>query len=522
MSVVWFKRDLRVVDHEPLVRAAEAGPVIGLYVYEPEVIDAAEHDGCHLRFVNQSLAELREALRGLGGELILARGEVTGVLDRLREAVAFDGLWSHEETGLGATYERDKRVKAWAKRRGVRWVELPQHGVVRVLKTRDGWAKKWLKRMAVAPFAKPTRIEPWPAEAMGGIAVGEILDEASLGVEASTKTEAQPGGREVGLDLLGSFLTERGRDYQRAMSSPVEGEWACSQMSPHLAYGTVSLREAHHAAQGRLLELKGKRGEATEWRRSVNSFAKRLRWQSHFIQKLEDEPAIEFRNMHRAYDGLREEDLRQWTDRDHQRFEAWCAGRTGYPMVDACMRCLHRTGWINFRVRAMLMSFASYHLWLHWRHTAPFLARQFLDFEPGIHYSQCQMQSGTTGINTVRIYSPIKQALDQDPEGVFIRRWVPELERMPVEYLSQPERCPEMTQAMAGCVVGEDYPGPVVDHKEAYREAQRRMFAVRGSAAARRESKRVYLKHGSRKRPGDRRMPSGDDRGGATEQVDVA
>ena len=100
------------------------------------------------------------------------------------------------------------------------------------------------------------------------------------------------------------------------------------------------------------------------------------------MQKLEDEPEIEFRNFNRAYDGLREDEF------NDEYFEAWCHGRTGYPMVDACMRALHQTGWINFRMRAMLVSFASYHLWLHWRQPALYLARLFLDYEPGIHYSQ--------------------------------------------------------------------------------------------------------------------------------------
>ncbi|MEM1027033.1 MAG: FAD-binding domain-containing protein, partial [Planctomycetota bacterium] len=319
------------------------------------------------------------------------------------------------------------------------------------------------------------------------------------------------GGADEAHGLLNSFLYERGEDYTRAMSSPVDGWDACSRLSPHFAHGTLSVRQAYHAARIRAAELKGRRGEAPKrWRSAVASFEKRLRWRDHFTQKLEDEPALEFRNLHRAYDGMRTEDPADWTPEEAERFAAFVRGRTGYPMVDACMRCLAMTGWINFRMRAMLVSFASYHLWLHWKPVGEELARRFVDFEAGIHYPQCQMQSGTTGINTVRIYSPIKQAIDQDPTGVFIRRWIPELASVPDEFVHRPETMPPLTQRMCGVTVGNlaeraDYPSPIVDHAEAVRAAKAKVFAVRGRAESRAEAKRVYMKHGSRRRPTPRK-----------------
>ena len=172
--------------------------------------------------------------------------------------------------------------------------------------------------------------------------------------------------------------------------------------------------------------------------------------------------------MHRAYDGLRP------LVPDAARLAAWTQGETGLPFVDACMRYLTATGWLNFRMRAMLVSVASYHLWLDWRATGHVLARRFTDYEPGIHWSQVQMQSGTTGINTVRIYNPIKQGQDQDPNGLFTRRWVPELRDIPDAYLHEPWKAPN-----AGQVLGALYPHPIVDPQAAARAARDRVWAVR-------------------------------------------
>ncbi len=212
-----------------------------------------------------------------------------------------------------------------------------------------------------------------------------------------------------------------------------------------------------------------------EWKRALAAFLARLHWRDHFIQKLEDEPRIEFENFARAYDGLREPEF------DAERFERWKEGFTGFPFVDACMRMLRQTGWINFRMRAMLVSFAAYDLWLPWRPVALHLARLFTDYEPGIHYSQCQMQSGTTGINTLRIYNPDKQWRDHDPNSEFVRRWVPEFD--------DPRR----------------YPAPIVDHAEAARRARERIYRLRRTLEARAEAEQVKERHGSRKRPPSRR-----------------
>jgi len=169
------------------------------------------------------------------------------------------------------------------------------------------------------------------------------------------------------------------------------------------------------------------------------------------------------------------------------------------PFVDACMRSLIATGWINFRMRAMLMSVASHHLELPWRQSGLHLARLFVDYEPGIHWSQCQMQSGTTGINTIRIYNPIKQGQEHDPDGVFMRRWLPELEAVPLVHLHEPWTMPPFTQMRLGWTIGVDYPNPIVDPVAAARQARDRLWARRRQPGFREQSDAIVERHGSRR-----------------------
>lgn len=480
-QVVWFKRDLRLHDHAPLAQAAAHGPVVALHITEPSLLASDLFDASHAQFIDQSLADLAQALAARGGCLVRRWGEALQVLDALHGATRFTHLWSHEEIGQRLTWDRDRAVLAWCRARGVVWTELPQCGVFRPLHSRNGWAARWDRRMATSPIGAPPRIQA---------AAGVPAQYAPPGLRprhGTPKPLAQPGGERAGSALLQSFLQARGVDYRRGMSSPLSAAHACSRLSPHLAWGTVSLRTMHHAADARAAELKQLQADGApidpRWPGAVASFQGRLRWHCHFMQKLEDAPRIEFQNFARVCDGLRPDVGDPGWRADW--FHAWCDGRTGYPMVDACMRALHASGWINFRMRAMLVSFAAYHLWLHWRQPALFLARQFVDFEPGIHFSQCQMQSGTTGINTLRIYSPT------------------ELARVPAGFVHEPWRMPGGLQQTTGCRIAGDgagsYPPPLVDHASAWRAARERFTAVRNSPAARQEADAIQQRHGSRR-----------------------
>jgi deoxyribodipyrimidine photo-lyase len=501
---VWLKRDLRVADHPALAEAvarARGGAVFAVFLYEPEVLAQPERDASHAGFEHECLVDLEAALGRLGIRLVTRRGEAAAMLEHLRCETGFRLLVAHEETGTGVTYVRDRRVRRWAREAGVEFLELPQTGVVRRLGSRNGWNRLWETRMEADRANVPRSIGRGGLTTVARLATAGVLDCRGLGLPEDTK-DRQRGGERAAGDVLDDFLSSRGRHYSGGISSPLSAPTSCSRLSPYLAFGAISMRTVWQESEARRREVQASLLTATSprdraglkaWQRSVKAVQSRLHWHCHFMQKLEDEPAIEFHNMLRAADGLRENEVCP------ERLDAWQAGRTGYPLVDACMRSLVATGWLTFRMRALVVSFASYSLWLHWRPTGLFLARHFLDFEPGIHWSQLQMQSGTTGINTLRIYNPTKQAIEQDPRGVFIRRWVPELAGVPPAYVHMPWTMPEDVQRSAGCVIGHEYPAPLVDHAKAIREAKRRLAIVRSGPAARSEARGVAERHGSRR-----------------------
>ena len=483
VQLVWFKRDLRTHDHRPLVEAARRGPVLPLYIVEPNLLAAPDFDASHWTFIADSLHELRATLAAMGQPLVVRVGEALPVLQEFARQFRFT-LWAHEETGNGVSYARDKVVRRWLREAGIERYEFPTNGIVRRLADRDDWDWLWQERMRAAPLAAPASLQSVP-----DLTLGAIPAHAELGLPSDVRAASlQRGGVNAANQVWQSFLSERGIGYRGGISSPLSAETACSRLSPYLAWGNLSSRQIIH-------DLRASYGGASpRWEKSLRAFESRMHWRCHFIQKLEDDPRIEFENFVRAYDGLRESEF------DADKFTAWQLGATGYPMIDACMRSLRATGWLNFRMRSMLVAFAAYDLWLHWREPALFLARQFLDYEPGIHYAQMQMQTGTAGHATIRLYNPIKQGQDHDPTGEFVRRWIPALERVPTSFVHTPWLLPDTQQATLGCVIGKDYAAPIVNHDEAVTRARQRIAAFRRNPQLAGEIAEVFAKHGSRRR----------------------
>ena len=472
MNIVWFKRDLRLADHKPLQCAIQEGhPLLLLYIQEPELWENEHMDHRHNRCIYQSLQSMNNQLTAFNQRIVVMEGNPLDVFKYIHQRYSIHHVFSHQETGLRQTYQRDLQLKDFFLESSILWKEFQRNGVLRGLKNRDTWKKAWyiymnspIHKVDYAQLPHPPSIDSipefdWPAK----------LTTPNKHVQRIGLGEAQ--------DTMTSFLSERGRYYMQNISKPETSATHCSRLSPFLVYGNLSIRQVFQASLNQ---------QEFGWKRNMASFRSRLRWHDHFIQKFEMEDRMEFEHVNKGYDLLKKA-------RNNNYLESWATGMTGFPLVDACMRCLQATGYVNFRMRAMVVSFLTHHLWQDWRRGSPILSKYFLDFEPGIHFSQFQMQAGVTGINTVRMYNPVKQSMDNDSEGNFIKRWVPELSNVPIQFIHEPWKLTALDRKFLN--IDNVYPDPIINHIEAGREARKRIWSIRNHPAVREESKRILKRH---------------------------
>ena len=472
INILWFKKDLRIFDNEALQAASKSYKFMPIYIIEKELWDQKSYSDRQWQFCKECLLDLRDQLNSIGQTLIIRTGSVIKVFNEINKKFNIKGIYSHQETGDYFSYQRDKKVKEWASSNNIPWNEYLQFAVFRGLIDRDNWSKKWknhIEKEIKYEFKKWKSLNFDP---------GDIPSDSYFKFKEDFCEGRLKGGRKEGVKRLEYFFKNKLHKYSIDISNPEKSFDSCSRLSCYLSWGCLSIREVF------------KNINTNKFRdRNTTMLKSRLTWHCHFIQKLESEPELEFREFHPYFSNIRVE--------NEYLLKIWSEGKTGFPFIDACMRSLNYNGWLNFRMRAMLMSFASYNLWLPWQTTGTELAKKFIDYEPGIHWCQCQMQSGTTSININRIYNPIKQGKDHDLNGSFIKKWVPELKNIPIEFIHEPWLI--YNKANFKSLEGSNYFNPVISIIESSKKARRKLFEISSKDGYSVISKEIYSKHGSRK-----------------------
>ena len=476
INIVWLKRDLRTQDHAPLDIAEKNNiPYIIIYIFDSNILKHPDVGVRHLQFIYQSIIAINKKLKVYNKSVNIFYGESLEIIKFLQTKFQIQSIFSYHESGIKISWDRDKAISKHLNSNEIIWKEFQQNGVIRGLENRRNWAKRWNEFMSqpiiLNKFSKKNKIE--------------IIHPFELPkkIEKIIKNYSnlfQPAGEKNAFLYLNSFLQIRGKNYQRNISKPTESRTSCSRISPFISWGNLSIRQ--------VFQYINRHPNTKNHKKAFSAMLTRLHWHCHFIQKFEMECKYETHCINAGYELLK----RSLNDNN---LKAWRTATTGYPLVDASMRALDKTGWINFRMRALLVSFLTHNLDQDWRNGVYHMARLFLDYDPGIHYPQFQMQAGTTGVNTIRLYNPIKNSIELDPKGIFIKKWIPELQNTPIKYIHEPWKMSVMEQVFCGVIIGKDYPIPVIDLQESSRIARKKVWGHRKHPLVQKENKRILKRH---------------------------
>lgn len=476
VNIVWLKRDIRTQDHAALEAAEQAGiPYRIIYLFEPNLIKHPDTSDRHLQFIYYSLLDVNKRLATFNQQIEILHANAPEVFDYLLKDQEIQQVFSHRESGIQITWNRDKAIQQLLKAHKIEWTEFKRDGIERGISNREGWDKQWYVTMS-----QPQIKNRYTESTLAQLNHPFRLQEELFKIVKQYLNTYQPAGETNGWKYLGSFTEDRGKHYHRLISKPTESRTSCGRLSPYLAWGNLSIKQAvQHIKQHSNYSLH---------KRAFTGILTRLKWHCHFIQKFEVECSYETQCVNQGYE-LLERPLNE------AFVQAWKEGKTGFPLVDACMRCLIATGWINFRMRAMVVSLLCHHLDQDWRTGIYHLANLFLDYEPGIHYPQFQMQAGTTGVNTIRMYNPVKQSQEHDTKGEFIKKWVPELREVPEEFIHEPWKMTVMDRAFNNIDKSSEYPNPLVDLQESGKLARDKIWGHRKNDVVKIEKRRILKTH---------------------------
>ena len=413
IQVIWYKRDLRVRDHAPLFHASQSGRVLPLYILEPFLFEKDVFSKRHLEFIIDGLEDLKNSLETIHLPLYIYIGDAVEIFDRIYDQYGAFQLHSHMEHGTNLTYERDLNVKKWTEKKDLLWTEYKSFGVNRAkgFKYRLRDFHRWLKE-GILPIPK----DSIPFKDEHHIFTHTISDMHQLQTNGDGISFFK-GGESEGIKRAQAFFNQRYKKYQVYINKPSLSIHSSSLLSPYLAFGNVSIRMLHLSTQKHLKDI-----QEPFLKDQLKAFEKRLYWHCHFVQRVERHPELHEVAWDQKLEGLR------ITNPDY--LHAFKEGQTGFPIIDACMRALQKRGWINFKQRAMVASFASNVLLLDWRDVGVVLGSYFIDYEPGIHWSQIQMQAGLNPYRHVPMYDIIKQSLMHDKDASFIHEMIPELKHV--------------------------------------------------------------------------------------------
>ncbi|MCA0985403.1 DNA photolyase family protein [Halobacillus yeomjeoni] len=455
---IWFRRDLRLNDNTALAKALENtsgdDKVFLFFHIDPNLNQTfdAQHD-----YFFQTLKALVDDSGHKGAEFHFIEGEPEQAFDELLDTVDIDEVYfNSDEAGYGR--DRDQRITKKLEGHDVlvySFIDHHLHGAEEVEKKSGGYYKVFTPYYKQWKKVQKPAVQKVDHEKLAEHTIDET-DAFSHGKQAfesllkKSDRSFEDIGESAAREQVDHFLDDAVYDYDEQRDFPaVEGT---SRMSKFLRTGAISIRTVYHAVNDQVDYRKNTEG--------VETFISELVWRDfynmihHFYPNAWDEEMVE------KYRGL------PWND-DEELFERWKDGKTGYPIVDAAMRQLNETGWMHNRLRMTVASFLTKDMLMDWRKGERYFAEKLVDYEPSSNIGgwQWAASTGTDPVPYFRVFNPTRQSERFDPHGRFIKEWIPELEHVSKNYIHSPSKMPDNEQEKSKCIIGEDYPEPIVDHK---------------------------------------------------------